>query len=197
MTLATLGFAIGYADHTLTVMGRGGTAEQGATVAKARTVLAHPLPDMPMTVLLLGTDASHNSDCQILMRLDPQAKTISMLSLPRDLYTEISGVGFGKLNAAYASGGVKLAVQTYSDVTGLPIDHFIRVDFDGFWRMVDLFHGVYLAVDHRYYNPPHSGYKSIDLQPGYQLLHATRLRALSPRPERRLHAHGPPADVPS
>ena len=172
ITLATPGFATGYADHSLSSMGRGGTAEQRTTVAKARTVLQHPLPDMPMTVLLLGTDADHNSDSQILVRLDPQAKTIAMLSLPRDLYTEIPGVGFGKLNAAHAYGGVELAVQTYSDVTGLPVDHFIRVDFDGLWKMVDLFRGIYLPVDHRYYNPPHSGYKSIDLQLGYRLLHA-------------------------
>jgi LCP family protein required for cell wall assembly len=170
--LAAPGFAFGYVDHDLNVMGSGGTAEQRATVAKARTVLAHPLPDMPMNILLLGTDASHNADSQILVRLDPQAKTISMLSLPRDLYTDIPGVGYAKMNAAYADGGVKLAVQTFSNITGLPIDHFIRVDFNGFWKVVDLLGGVYLPIDHRYYNPPDSGFKSIDLQPGYQLVDA-------------------------
>lgn len=170
--LAAPGFAFGYVDHNLSGMGSGGTAEQKATVAKARTVLAHPLPDMPMNILLLGTDASHNSDSQILVRLDPQAKTISMLSLPRDLYTDIPGVGYGKMNAAYADGGVKLAVQTFSGITGLPIDHFIRINFNGFWKVVDLLGGVYLPIDHRYYVPPGAGYKSIDLQPGYQLVDA-------------------------
>ena len=170
--LATPGFAFGYVDHNLSGMGGGGTAEQKATVAGARSVLANPLPDMPMNILLLGTDASHNSDSQILVRLDPQAKTISMLSLPRDLYADIPGVGYGKMNAAYADGGVKLAVQTFSSITGLPIDHFVRINFNGFWKVVDLLGGVYLPIDHRYYNPPHSGYKSIDLQPGYQLVDA-------------------------
>ena len=170
--LAAPGFAFGYVDHDLSGMGGGGTAEQKATVAKARTVLAHPLPDTPMNILLLGTDASHNSDSQILVRLDPQAKTIAMLSLPRDLYTDIPGVGYAKMNAAYADGGVKLAVQTFSSITGLPIDHFVRINFNGFWKVVDLLGGVYLPVDHRYYNPPHSGFKSIDLQPGYQLVDA-------------------------
>ena len=76
---------------------------------------------MPMTILLLGTDASHNSDSQILVRLDPQAKTISMLSLPRDLMVDIPGVGTNKLNAAYTYGGVKLAAQTFHQITGVPI----------------------------------------------------------------------------
>ena len=170
IALAALGFAFGYVDRNLSSMGSGGTAEQKATVARARTVLVHPIPDEPMNILLLGTDASHNSDSQILVRLDPQAKTISMLSLPRDLYTDIPGVGYAKMNAAYADGGVKLAVQTFSQVTGLPINHFIRVNFNGFWKIIDILHGVYLPIDHRYYVPLGAGYKSIDLQPGYQLV---------------------------
>ena len=166
------GIALGWASALVGHMGWGGTAEQRKTVAQARAVLQHPLPNKPVNILLLGVDENQNSDSQILVRLDPQAKTISMLSLPRDLRTDIPGLGYAKLNAAYHFGGVKLAVQTFSKITGLPINHFIRVDFGGFWHIIDLLGGVYLPIDHRYYNPEGTGYQPIHLQPGYQLLHA-------------------------
>jgi polyisoprenyl-teichoic acid--peptidoglycan teichoic acid transferase len=170
--LATPGFVLGYVDRSVSGMGSGGTAEQRATVAKTRTALEHPLPGLPLNILLLGTDDDHNSDSQILVRLDPQAKTISMLSLPRDLYVDVPGVGYAKLNAAYMRGGVQLAVETFSQVTGLPIDHFIRVDFSGFWHVVGALHGVYLPIDHRYRNSEGTGFQPVDLQPGYQLVKA-------------------------
>ncbi|HZL64003.1 MAG TPA: LCP family protein [Thermoleophilia bacterium] len=177
VALATPGLALGYANGTIGQMGQGGTLEQKATVANVKSVLQHPVPNKPVNILLLGIDhagggESGRSDSQILVRLDPQAKTISMLSLPRDLRTYIPGRGYDKMNAAYSYGGVKLAVKTFSSVTGLPINHFIRIDFSGFWQVVDLLGGVYLPIDHRYYNSPHSSFKSIDLQPGYQLVKA-------------------------
>ena len=177
MAFAAPGFALGWTSGSVGQMGQGGTREQKTTVAEARTALQHPLPNKPVNILLLGIDHAGpgdpgRSDSQILVRLDPQAKTISMLSLPRDLRWDIPGVGYDKLNAAYSYGGVKLAVQTFADITGLPINHFIRIDFGGFWHLVDVLGGVYVPIDHRYYNPPHSGWKSIDLQPGYQLTRA-------------------------
>jgi len=175
--LVAPGFAFGYVDRTLSSAGGGGNAEQRSTVAKAKSALQHPLPDKPVDILLLGVDHAGpgdpgRSDSQILVRLDPQTKTISMLSLPRDLQVDIPGVGINKLNAAYTYGGVKLAVQTFHKVTGVPIHHFIRIDFGGFWHLIDLLGGVYLPVDHQYLNREGNGYQPIDIQPGYQLLHA-------------------------
>ncbi len=175
--LATPGFALGYVDRNLSSMGSGGSAEQRAAVKSTQGVLQHPLPDQPMNILLLGIDHSGpgdpgRSDSQILLRLDPQAKTISMLSLPRDLRWDVPGVGYTKMNAAYTYGGPRLAIKTFEAITGLPINHFIRVDFAGFWHIVDIVGGVYLPVDHRYYNTEGNGYQPINLQPGYQLLRA-------------------------
>ena len=174
---AAPGVALGWTSGFVGQMGRGGSAEQKAAVTAALTVLQHPLPNRPVNILLLGTDENRNSDSQILVRLDPQAKTISMLSLPRDLRWNIPGIGYAKMNAAYNTGGVKLAVQTFSAITGLPINHFIRVDFNGFWHIVDVLHGVYLPVDHRYYNPEGTGFQPINVQPGYQLLKAKQALA--------------------
>ena len=175
--LATPGFVLGYANGTLGQMGQQGNGERQRTVASTKTVLQYPLPNKPVNILLLGIDHAGpgdpgRSDSQILVRLDPQAKTISMLSLPRDLRTYIPGKGYDKLNAAYSYGGVKLAIKTFKSITGLPINHFIRIDFSGFWQVIDILGGAYLLVDHRYYNPASSDWKSIDLQPGYQLVKA-------------------------
>src|SRR5450830_1478556 len=171
MAFAAPGFALGWTSGSVGQMGQGGTREQKTTVAEARTALQHPLPNKPVNILLLGIDHAGpgdpgRSDSQILVRLDPQAKTISMLSLPRDLRTYIPGKGYDKLNAAYTYGGVKLAIKTFKSITGLPINHFIRIDFSGFWQVIDILGGAYLPIDHRYYN------KSIDLEPGYQLVKA-------------------------
>jgi len=158
VVFAAPGFALGWASGLVGTMGQGGTREQKQTVAAARSVLQQPLRGKSVTILLLGIDRASpgdpgRSDSQILVRLDPQAQTISMLSLPRDLRTDIPGLGYAKLNAAYSSGGVKLTIQTFEKLTGVPINHFVRMDFGGFWHLVDVLGGVYLPIDHRYYNP--------------------------------------------
>jgi LCP family protein required for cell wall assembly len=93
-----------------------------------------------------------------------------MLSLPRDLRVLIPGVGYDKMNAAFSYGGAALVVKTFTELTGLPINHYVEVDFAGFWHAVNILGGVYIPVDHRYYNPESSSYKSIDIEPGYQLM---------------------------
>lgn len=174
--LAVPGLALGWTSATVATMGNR-SSEVKKTVARTRNELKHPLPGKAVSILLLGSDHAGSgdpgrSDSQILVRLDPEAKTISMLSLPRDLRTYIPGVGYDKMNAAYAYGGVPLAVKVFKRITGLPVNHFVRIDFAGFWQVVNILGGVYLPIDHRYNVPESADYKSIDLQPGYQLVRA-------------------------
>ena len=72
----------------------------------------------PETILILGSDIRPEfgeefgrSDTTILLRLDAEQNLISVLSIPRDLETEIPGYGTEKFNAAYAYGGPKLTVN--------------------------------------------------------------------------------------
>ena len=95
---AAPGVALGWASAYVGQMGSAGTAEQRSTVAGAQSVLQHPLPYKPVNILLLGIDHAGpgdpgRSDSQILVRLDPQSHTISMLSLPRDLRWRCAGPG--------------------------------------------------------------------------------------------------------
>ncbi|MCX6373246.1 MAG: LCP family protein [Actinobacteria bacterium] len=171
--LAAPGLALGWANGTVSTVGAA-TPEKIAVVTKTKKELRPALPGKPMNILLMGSDHAlpgdpGRSDSQILVRLDPQTKSISMLSVPRDLRVDIEGVGYDKMNAAYAYGGPALAVKTFSQVTGLPIQHFVEVDFDGFWHMVRTLGGIYIPVDHRYYFED-NGINRVSIEPGYQLL---------------------------
>ena len=171
--LAAPGLALGWANGTVGTVGQS-TPEKIAVITKTKKQLRPELPGKPMNILLMGSDHAGpgdpgRSDSQILVRLDPQTKSISMLSVPRDLRVDIEGVGYNKMNAAFTYGGPALTVKTFSQVTGLPIQHFVQVDFDGFWHVVKTLGGIYIPVDHRYYFAD-NGINRVSLEPGYQNL---------------------------
>ena len=172
--LAMPGIALGWVNGNVSVVG-GQTEAVKAAVKKTSEKLRPAIPGKAVNVLLIGRDEAQEgdpgrSDTQILVRLDPDTKSISMLSVPRDLRIDIPGVGVDKMNAAYSYGGAALVVGTFSQLTGLEINHYVETDFSGFWHAVNILGGVYIPVDHRYYVAETASYKSIDLAPGYQLL---------------------------
>jgi LCP family protein required for cell wall assembly len=136
----------------------------------------------PQNILILGSDKragfqedSGRSDTTMLLRLDPDRDAIALMSIPRDLKVEIPGYGTGKFNEAYAYGGPKLTLQTVKQLTGLPINHVVNVDFLGFVRAVYAIGCVYVDVDRRYFHSNEGlsaseQYAEINVQPGYQLL---------------------------
>jgi LCP family protein required for cell wall assembly len=138
----------------------------------------------PETILILGSDKRADlpeehgrSDTTILLRLDAGKKLISVMSIPRDLKTEIPGYGTDKFNAAYSDGGAKLTGKVIKEMTGLSINHVINVDFLGFVRAVDKIGCVYTDVDRRYFHSnadvvpgSEEEYSAINITPGYQKL---------------------------
>ena len=108
----------------------------------------------PTTVLVIGTDGgkaagredANRSDSLLLMRTDPGKHRISYLSIPRDLRVEIPGYGPSKINAANQIGGPALTLQAVRALTGLPIEHVVVVDFDGFRELIDSLGGVDVKV---------------------------------------------------
>jgi polyisoprenyl-teichoic acid--peptidoglycan teichoic acid transferase len=80
------------------------------------------------------------------VRLDPVSHRIAYLSIPRDLRVEIPGYGTAKINAANQVGGPALTIATVKALTGLPIDHVVVVDFDGFKELIDAIGGVEVDV---------------------------------------------------
>ncbi len=96
-----------------------------------------------------GTESNaggQRSDVTIVARFDPAAKTVTVLSIPRDLWVhipgDVSGIsGMNRINAAFDSGP-DLLVQTIEDDLGIPINHYMAVDFPGFSGMVDALGGI-------------------------------------------------------
>ncbi len=138
----------------------------------------------PQNILILGSDKRAGaefeedpgrSDTTMLLRLDPDSDAIALMSIPRDLKTEIPGVGTAKFAEAYSYGGPKLALQTVKELTGLRINHVVNVDFLGFVRAVYAIGCVYVDVDRRYYHSnvgvaASEQYAEINVKPGYQLM---------------------------
>jgi LCP family protein required for cell wall assembly len=105
-------------------------------------------------ILVLGTDnapiaqraGDRHSDSIMLVRTDPSDHRIAYLSIPRDMVVPIPGVGTAKINAAMQSGGPALAIRTVHDLTGLPINHVIVVNFADFKDLIDALGGITIDV---------------------------------------------------
>ncbi|MGD0997268.1 MAG: LCP family protein [Thermoleophilia bacterium] len=170
----TAGAAVGWLQHTAAQV----AANNPQEVQAAKPQLSSAPAGRPVNILVLGSDRragqpylGARSDTLMVVRLDPQTGSISMLSVPRDLLVTIPGYGPNKINAAYSFGGAKLSLQVTKQLLGIPINDFIDVDFDGFIKVIDKLGGAYLMIDHLYYNNTAvTNYASIDIQPGYQLL---------------------------
>ena len=114
-------------------------------------------PGEPFYMLVMGVDRSEErvaagdmdtfrSDSMILTRVDPQQKNVSLVSIERDTYVSIEGYGPDKINASAALGGSALVVDTISKFAGVPIDHYVEIDFDGFKAAVDALGGIEVDV---------------------------------------------------
>lgn len=121
-----------------------------ADVADVLSPATGGLLSNPVNILFLGSDQRPGeparADTLLLMRVDGQDKTISQLSIPRDTLADIPGYGEGKINSAYAYGGPALQIQAIEDLTGIPINHYVELDFSGFPDIVDGLGGVQIDV---------------------------------------------------
>lgn len=99
-----------------------------------------------LNFLLLGVDEragdSGRSDTMIFLSVNPNTNSILMVSLPRDSYVEIPGIGMDKINHTYAFGGSSLAVQTVEQVLDVPIHFYTRVNMEGFQDGIDALGGI-------------------------------------------------------
>ncbi|WP_450266282.1 LCP family protein [Streptomyces griseoluteus] len=144
-----------------------------------------------MNVLLVGTDGRdkiteaerrayrlggapcHCTDTMMIVHISEDRERASVVSLPRDSYTEVpehvdqtTGERHHahptKLNAAYAEGGPQLTVRTVEAMTHVKIDHYMEVDFTSFMKTVDVLGGVKICTP----TPLKDSYTGLDLAPG-------------------------------
>ena len=134
------------------------------------TLRAHKL----INIILLGSDEEYSedsfirTDTMIVVSLNVETGTVSMLSLPRDLFVYIPHGNMGRLNTAFGIGenlqwepgrGFGLLRQTIFYNFGINVHYYARVDFSGFESVIDRLGGVDIAVDcaYRDYYPVGTG----------------------------------------
>ncbi|MDE2637414.1 MAG: LCP family protein [Chloroflexota bacterium] len=134
------------------------------------TVRAHKL----INIILLGSDEEYSedsfirTDTMIVLSINVETGTVSMLSLPRDLFVYIPHGNMGRLNTAFGIGenlqwepgrGFGLLRQTIFYNFGINVHYYARVDFSGFESVIDRLGGVNIAVDcdYRDYYPVGAG----------------------------------------
>ncbi|MCK0439107.1 LCP family protein [Gordonia alkaliphila] len=96
--------------------------------------------------LATGDSDGARTDTIMLAHLPPSGSAM-LISIPRDLYVPIPGMGSHKINAAFNEGGPQLLVRTVEDLSGLRIDHYAEIGFGGFDRLVDAVGGVQMCLD--------------------------------------------------
>ncbi len=129
-----------------------------ANVRAALTPDTGSLYDSGTNILLIGTDhasgegaargSENHSDSLTLLHTDPNNGRLVYLSIPRDLWVNVPGHGYNKINAAMADGGAPLAIQTINRLLGkrLPINHVVFVDFNQFVSLIDAVGGITVDV---------------------------------------------------
>ena len=203
------------------VLGAGGIGHAVVTSLETGIDRVDPFKDMKnrpragngMNLLLVGTDGRdkidreekrkyrlggapcHCTDTIMLVHLSADRERATIVSLPRDTYTELpehrdpaTGAERAahpvKLNAAYAEGGPSLTVRTVERMTGVKVDHYLEVDFTSFMKTVDTLGGVQICTA----RPMKDSYTGLDLAAGThwldggQALRSTCAHAISTRP---------------
>ncbi len=167
------------------------TAAPGATEIPA--TISAPQAELPppwdgasrVTILVIGLDyrdwisgqEASRSDTMILLTIDPVTMTAGMLSIPRDMWVNVPGFTYSKINTAYyfgelyhlPGGGPELAMKTVENFLGVDIQYYAQVAFTTFEKMIDTIGGVCLTIPEqilvgRTYE------HSVTLEPGYQCL---------------------------
>ncbi len=128
----------------------------GATPTAAFRV---SIPANYINIILLGSDKrptgrAWRTDSMIVVSIDQSNKVVRLLSIPRDLWVYIPGHGYNRINTAdlwgelaQKGGGPERVKQTIYQNLGIPIDYYIRVDFQGFMKIIDTVGGVDIDVE--------------------------------------------------
>jgi LCP family protein required for cell wall assembly len=138
-----------------------------------------------VTILIMGLDyrdwegdGPSRTDTMMLLTMDPVSRTAGILSIPRDLWVNIPGFDYGKINTAYylgelynlPGGGPGLAIQSIEELLGVDINYYAQVDFSAFENLINEIGGVEVDVPYEITVDPIGPHNTVTLQPGIQNL---------------------------
>ncbi|MFZ3590400.1 LCP family protein [Bacillus sp. DJP31] len=106
----------------------------------------------PLSILLVGVDKrkgdSGRTDSMIVATINPDTNTTKLLSIPRDMKTNLISNSdpnknrTNKINAAYAYGGIEMTIDTVENFLNVPVDYYVEVNMEGFKDIVDAVGGI-------------------------------------------------------
>jgi LCP family protein required for cell wall assembly len=125
---------------------------------------------------------STNTDTMMVLHVPADGTKPTVISLPRDSWVDIPGHGKGKLNSAFAigvndgggdAGGIKLLIQSIQQLTGLSVDHFVRVSLLGFYQVAQALGPIQVCLN----EPARDPFSGINLPAGVSQLNASQALA--------------------
>lgn len=160
----------------------------GREVSALRETKVEPIHDN-VSILFVGVDDSDNrgqgsdhsrSDALVLATLNNKTHTIKMLSIPRDSYVYIPKVGYkDKITHAHAMGGTLTTIKTVETLLDIPIDYYVRMNFNAFIDVVDALGGIEAEVPYALHELDEFDKFTINLKPGMQHLNGSEALALA------------------
>jgi polyisoprenyl-teichoic acid--peptidoglycan teichoic acid transferase len=139
-----------------------------------------------VNILLMGLDyrdweigeGPSRTDTLMLATVDPGSRSAALLSIPRDLWVNIPGYDYGKINTAYflgeayqvPGGGPGLSIQTVEEFLDIQIHFYAQVDFSAFERFIDEIGGIEVDVPEEIEVDPIGPANTLVLQPGLHTL---------------------------
>ena len=119
--------------------------------ATPRPAVALPaLPDT-LNIVLLGSDhrpgaADWRTDTMIVVMIDPRGRQAGAISIPRDMWVNIPGRDPNRVNTLDEFGGPAMVKRVLGSALGIPIDYYVRIDFDGMVKAIDAIGGITVDV---------------------------------------------------
>lgn len=153
--------------------------------SQLRTEKVNPIEDN-VSILFIGIDERDSSeqsrsDALILATFNKAEKSIKLLSIPRDSYMYIPTVErYTKVNHAHAYGGPLASIETIEEFFQIPIDYYVRLNFDAFVDVVDALDGIYYDVPFQISEMDSNDQAdTIQLEEGYQQINGEEALALA------------------
>lgn len=142
-----------------------------------------------VSILLIGVDESNvrkfgsgsRTDALMVATLNEKEKSVKLVSIPRDSYVSIPGrKEKTKINHAHAYGGTELTIETVQELLDIPIDYYVKMNFDAFIDVVDALDGVKVDVPYEFWEYDSNDTEgAVHLFPGLQNLQGEEALALA------------------
>src|SRR5699024_4642859 len=166
----------------------GSYEDNGREKSDLRETIVDPKFDN-VSILLMGVDenkkrdnaGSARTDTLMLATLNKDEKSVKIVSIPRDTLVYLPEVGYEtKINHAHAFGGSKATMNAVESLLDVPVDYYVKVNFEAFVEVVDSLNGIEVEVPYEFKESNSKDKRdSIHLKKGLQTLNGEEALALA------------------